>query len=137
VWRPRDCGAAHGTLGRGVRLGPTGAAVAQFAISVYGGYFGGGIGFLMMAAFTMTGMETRRAVASKNVLAGVMNASAVLFFALSPHVHWPAACALGAGAVGGGAIGAWAVRRVSQAHLRLGIVVLGIALTLGLFARPL
>jgi hypothetical protein len=128
---------AHASLGRGMRLGVKGAALAQFAIAVYGGYFGGGIGFLMMAAFTMAGTDTRRAVATKNVLAAVMNASAVLLFALSPQVHWTSALALGAGAIAGGAIGAWAVRRVSQAQLRVGIVVLGAALTVGLFLRPI
>ena len=46
-------------------------------IAVYGGYFGGGIGFLMLAALTAAGLAIRSANATKNVLAGVMNASAV------------------------------------------------------------
>lgn len=128
---------AHSSPGRALHLGRKGAALAQFLIAIYGGYFGGGIGFLMMAAFAMTRTETRAAVATKNVLAAVMNAGAVLLFALSPQVHWQAAIALGTGAVAGGVLGAWAVRRVAQAHLRVGIVVLGIALTIGLFLRPL
>jgi uncharacterized membrane protein YfcA len=52
-------------------------AVFQFLIAVYGGYFGGGIGFLMMAALTMAGLPTRNAGATKNALAGVMNAAAI------------------------------------------------------------
>ena len=61
----------------------------QFAIAIYGGYFGGGIGFLMLAALTTAGLAVRNAGAMKNVLAGVMNASAVAMFVFSHDVHWP------------------------------------------------
>ncbi len=64
-------------------LPPWGAGLVQFFIAVYGGYFGGGIGLLMMATLTMAGLAVRNAGASKNVLAGVMNASAVAIFATS------------------------------------------------------
>ena len=64
-------------------LPPWGAAVVQFFIAIYGGYFGGGIGLLMMASLTMAGLAVRNAGASKNILAGVMNASAVAIFAFS------------------------------------------------------
>ena len=52
------------------------AVAAQFGIAVYGGYFGGGIGFLMLAALTIAGLAVRKAGATKNMLASVMNASA-------------------------------------------------------------
>ncbi len=52
----------------------------QFGITVYGGYFGGGIGLMMMAALTMTGVAVRNAGAAKSILAGVINASAVAIF---------------------------------------------------------
>ena len=65
------------------------AALMQFGISIYGGYFGGGIGFLMLAALTTAGLAVRDAGAMKNVLAGVMNASAVAIFVFSHDVHWP------------------------------------------------
>ncbi|HEX7688507.1 MAG TPA: sulfite exporter TauE/SafE family protein [Burkholderiaceae bacterium] len=122
-------GAAH--------LGPVGAGIAQFLIAIYGGYFGGGIGFLMLAALTMAGLATRAAGATKNALAGAMNASAVLLFVASPQVHWTPAAVLGAGAILGGLAGAWALRRVNERLLRAAIVVLGLALTAGLFLRPI
>lgn len=118
------------------RLGPAGAATAQFAISVYGGYFGGGIGFLMMAALTMAGLPTRNAAATKNVLAGVMNASAVVLFVASPQVHWKEAVLLGSAAVVGGLLGAWALQRINERVLRAAIVCIGLGLTAGLFLRP-
>jgi uncharacterized membrane protein YfcA len=120
-----------------VRLGPAGTAFAQFVIAVYGGYFGGGVGFLMLAALTMAGLPTRNAGATKNVLAGVMNASAVILFFTSPHLHWLEAIVLGSGAIIGGLCGAWALHRVNEKLLRIAVVCIGIALTIGLFARPL
>jgi len=118
-------------------IGPRGAAAAQFLIAIYGGYFGGGIGFLMMAALTMAGLSTRAAGATKNALAGVMNAAAVALFVSSPQVHWLQACLLGGSAIVGGLMGSWALRRVNEKILRLAIVIIGIALTIGLFLKPL
>jgi uncharacterized membrane protein YfcA len=119
------------------RLGPAGVGVAQFFIAVYGGYFGGGIGFLMIAAMTMAGLPTRGATATKNALAGVMNASAVLLFATSPQVQWREALVLGAGAMAGGLMGSWALHRVNEKALRIAIVCIGAGLTLGMFLKPL
>jgi uncharacterized membrane protein YfcA len=111
------------------------AAIMQFLISIYGGYFGGGIGFLMLAALTAAGLPVRNAGATKNVLAGVMNASAVVVFMFSPDVAWLKAAVVAVGAIGGGLIGAWALRRVNERVLRVGVVVIGIILTIGLFEQ--
>ena len=127
--REPDASAGH--------IGPRSAAVAQFLIAIYGGYFGGGIGILMMAALTMAGLPTRAAGATKNVLAGVMNASAVALFLTSPQVHWYQACVLGAGAIVGGLLGTWALQRVNEKALRIAIVCIGVALTIGLFLKPI
>jgi len=116
-------------------LGKLGAGAAQFCIAVYGGYFGGGIGFLMLAALTAAGLAIRNANATKNVLAGVMNASAVAIFVFSPQVHWPQAAIACVGAAIGGVIGGQLVSRVNQKLLRAAAVLIGIALTVGLFIR--
>jgi uncharacterized protein len=122
-------GAAH--------IGPRTAAIAQFFIGIYGGYFGGGIGFLMLAALTLAGLATRNAGATKNALASVMNAAAVVLFVASPQVHWTQAVVLGAGAIVGGLAGTWALKRVNEKALRVAVVCLGVALTVGLFVRPI
>ena len=118
------------------QIGPLPTGIAQFFIATYGGYFGGGIGFLMMAALSMAGVTARHAAATKNVLASVMNAAAVALFVTSPLVHWPQAIALGAGAILGGLAGVWALRRVNERWLRIAIVCIGLALTVGLFVKP-
>ena len=127
--KPQHDGVAH--------LSPKAAALVQFGIAIYGGYFGGGIGFLMMAALTMAGLATRHAIATKNVLAAVMNASAVAVFLLSPQLHWLQAAVLGGGAIAGGLLGSWVIRHVNEKILRAAIVCLGLLLTVGLFLKPL
>ncbi|HEY4076814.1 MAG TPA: sulfite exporter TauE/SafE family protein [Rhizomicrobium sp.] len=119
----------------GHALNHIGAGVVQFLISVYGGYFGGGIGFLMLAALTAAGLAIRNASATKNVLAGVMNASAVAIFVFSPQVHWLQAAIACVGAAIGGVIGGMMVSRVNQKVLRVAAVIIGIALTIGLFFK--
>ena len=107
----------------------------QFFIAVYGGYFGGGIGLLMMATLTMAGLAVRNAGASKNVLAGVMNASAVAIFATSKDIYWTQAVVTAVGASFGGWTGALMLRRVNEKLLRVLVVVIGVLLTIGLFLR--
>jgi uncharacterized membrane protein YfcA len=116
-------------------LGPVGGALAQALIAIYGGYFGGGIGFLMLAALTAAGLAMRAAGATKNVLAGVMNASAVAIFALSPEVHWLEAAIAALGAIAGGIAGGLVLNRVNERALRVFVIVIGALLTLGLFLR--
>ena len=131
---------AWGSFGRRVKvehkpLSPAVAGSMQFLIAIYGGYFGGGIGFLMLAALTIAGLPMRTAGATKNVLAGVMNGAAVLIFAFSRDVHWLDAAILGVAAIVGGLVGAWMLRWVNEKALRVGVVILGLLLTVGLFLR--
>jgi uncharacterized membrane protein YfcA len=116
-------------------LGRKSAALSQLGISIYGGYFGGGIGILMLAALTMAGLAVRKAGATKNALAGVMNASAVAIFAFSKDVAWKQVVIVGIAALLGGQLGAYAFRRVNERLLRICITALGLALTVGLFVR--
>jgi uncharacterized membrane protein YfcA len=110
-------------------------AAIQFCISIYGGYFGGGIGFLMLAALTVAGQQVRVAGATKNVLAMAMNASAVAIFAFSSQVSWPAVLALGAGGVAGSMCGAWLMHWLPERMLRGFVVLAGAALTIWMFVR--
>jgi uncharacterized membrane protein YfcA len=115
-------------------LGRRAAVAAQFCIAVYGGYFGGGIGFLMLAALTIAGLPVRNAGATKNVLAGVMNASAVAIFVFSPEIRWFQAVVTGAGAILGGLFGGFVLRRVDERLLRIFVIAVGVVLTIFLFS---
>ncbi len=128
-------GSFHRQSSSQAHLSPAAAAGAQFAISIYGGYFGGGIGMLMLAALILAGLPVRQAGATKNVLAAVMNASAVAIFVFSRDVHWDAALAVAAGSIVGGQVGAWLMLRVAEAKLRIAVVAIGVVLTVGLFVR--
>lgn len=122
-----------GTDGR--RMGAVATGCLQLLIAVYGGYFGSGIGFLMLAVLTTAGLAIRAAGATKNVLAAVLNLSALLVFVFSPEVQWGPAAVVCVAAILGGLAGVWLLRRVPEQMLRGGIVALGIGLTVGLFLR--
>ncbi|MDB6062384.1 MAG: putative rane transporter protein [Verrucomicrobiaceae bacterium] len=114
---------------------PLVAGFAQFVIAIYGGYFGGGIGILMLASLTIFGQAVRNAGATKNVLAGVMNASAVLIFLFSHDVAWKQTLLVAVAAIAGGQLGAYALNRVNEKILRVCIAVLGFVLTIAMFWR--
>jgi hypothetical protein len=116
-------------------VGPVGILISQVFVSIYGGYFGGGIGLLMMAALTMAGLAVRAAGATKNILAGVINASAVALFVFSPDVHWLQVAVTTVGASIGGWLGALTLQKVNEKTLRVGVVAIGVALTIGLFIK--
>lgn len=115
--------------------GKLATGATQLAISVYGGYFGGGIGILMLATLTLCGLALRNAGATKNVLVAAINSSAVLIFLFAPNVAWTQVAVVGIAALAGGQLGAYVLNRVNEKVLRICIVLLGFVLTIGLFVR--
>jgi uncharacterized protein len=116
-------------------LHPWTTGAIQFAIAIYGGYFGGGIGILMMAAFALAGMAVRNASATKNMLAAVINSTAVVVFLASGEVWWFAATVACIGALIGSVIGARLIERINERLLRVAIVTIGALLSIGLYLR--
>jgi uncharacterized membrane protein YfcA len=116
-------------------LPPYGAMAVQFVIAIYGGYFGGGIGILMLAALTAAGMVVRHAGATKNFLAGAMNAAAVAVFVSRTHVEWKIVAIVAVAAILGGQVGVYMLRRINENFLKLAITAIGILLTIGLFIK--
>jgi uncharacterized membrane protein YfcA len=117
------------------QVSPRTAAILQFLIAIYGGYFGGGIGILMLAALTAAGLAVRHAGATKNVLAGVMNAIAVLIFILKTHVEWLLVLYVAIAAIAGGQLGVYLLRRINETLLRIAITAIGLGLTIALFLK--
>ena len=103
------------------------AAVPVGAAAVYGGYFGAGMGVMLIAALGIVLTDgIARLNAIKQVVSLVVNlAAAVVFIALGP-VHWLAAGVLACGTLVGGAIGGTLAARVPARVLRAGIVAIGV-----------
>lgn len=111
------------------------SALIQSVIAVYSGFFGGGAGIITLAALTLARMPLRNAGGTKNVLVSLSNAAAALVFALSGTVAWSLALVLGSGSILGGYLGARLLTVLPERVLRIGVIVIGLALTVGLFLR--
>jgi uncharacterized protein len=112
------------------------AVVAQLFISVYGGYFGGGIGIMMLAVLSLLGMtDIHRMNALKTALATMVNGVAVIAFVVAGTVQWAPALVMVAGGVGGGYGGAAIARRVAEKHVRAVVLAVAWAMTAYFFAR--
>jgi uncharacterized membrane protein YfcA len=102
----------------------------QLVISVYGGYFGGGMGIMMLAVFTLLGMtHIHRMNALKNVLGTLINGVAVVAFVIAGVVRWAPGIVMIAGGIAGGYFGAAAARRVDPKRVRTGVVVVAWTMT--------
>ncbi len=111
------------------------SAGIQSIIALYSGFFGGGAGIMTLAALTLARMPVRNAAGTKNVLVALANISAAVVFAFSGAVAWWHAFAIGTGAMIGGYAGARALKVLPERVIKVGVVVIGVALTVGLFLR--
>jgi uncharacterized protein len=108
----------------------------QFFVAVYGGYFGAGIGILMLAALGFMGFtHIHRMNGLKNWGALCINAVAAVTFAMSDLVDWPVALAMAVGAILGGYAGSRLAQRVPQYRVRQAIVAIGVGSGLWLLVR--
>jgi uncharacterized membrane protein YfcA len=106
------------------------AALLQFGVAVYGGYFGAGIGILMLALLGFLGLTDIHAMNGlKNFFNLCINSVAAGYFILKGAVSWPEAAVLAVGAVLGGYGGARFSRRIGQEKARAAVVVIGLLVT--------
>jgi uncharacterized membrane protein YfcA len=113
-----------------------GVSLAQFVVALYGGFFGGGIGILMLATLSLMGMRNIHTMnALKVVLAGCVNSVALLTFIFAGIVEWPQALVMMAGAIIGGWGGASLARKVDERYIRVYVIVVGLVMSVVLFAR--
>jgi uncharacterized protein len=120
----------RGTAGGRSSSGP----IVQFLASIYGGFFGAGMGIMMLATLGLTeGGEYHRLNAIKNLLSIVIAAVAIAVFVSGGVIGWLAALIM-VPAVGlGGYFGVWAARRVPQAAVRAFVVAVGLFLAIYYF----
>lgn len=129
-------GGRIGRQARQIRLGRRGVYAVQAVVATYGGYFGGGIGILMLAALTLFGLRDIRAMTGlKIVLAMLMNVAAVLTFGVAGLVQWRYASVLMVAALAGSLVGMRTANRVPAPYVRGFVIVIGIALTIGFLLR--
>jgi hypothetical protein len=107
---------------------------AQLAVAIYGGYFGAGIGILMLVVLGSLGLENIHAMNGlKNFFGMCINGVAAAIFLASGRVDGPAALVMLAGAVLGGFAGANLGRYIGQAKARGAVIVIGVVLALVLW----
>jgi uncharacterized protein len=109
---------------------------AQFCVAIYGGYFGAGMGILMLALLAFSGLPNLNAQnAIKNVLSVTINGVALVPFLLARIVDWRFAIPMSLLALLGGYLGARLFRAVPQSISRAIVIVIGFAMTTVFFAR--
>ena len=110
------------------------ALVFQFLVSVYGGYFGAGIGILMLASLGFLGFsDIHRMNTLKNVLGGLINVVAALWFIFSGLIDWPRMGIMTIGAVAGYYLGATYSQKLPQGGVRHLITTIGLVITAVMF----
>ncbi|MGI8915511.1 MAG: sulfite exporter TauE/SafE family protein [Chloroflexota bacterium] len=109
---------------------------AQLIIALYGGYFGGGIGILMLATLGLMGMDQIHEMnAVKTLLAAAINGVAVVTFVLAGAVDWGPALVMIAGSLIGGYGGAAYARRLDPGLVRIFVIAVGVLMTVYFFLR--
>jgi uncharacterized membrane protein YfcA len=108
----------------------------QFVISVYGGYFGGGMGIMMLATLTFAGMShIHQMNAVKSVLAVLINGVALAEFIALGAIAWAPGAIMVAGGIAGGYVGAASARRVDPRLVRSLVMIVAWGMTVYFFVR--
>ena len=109
--------------------GVAGLVLCQFVVAVYGGYFGAGIGILMLTSLALMGVgDMHRMNALKTVLNACINGVSVVIFVNDGKVHWTFAVPMAVAAILGGYIGAWGALRVKPRYVRWAVIGIGFGL---------
>ena len=121
-------GAAHGSRGLATALWPL-AATIVFVVALYGGYFGAGIGILMINALSLLRMgDVHRVVPLKNLLTGCLRGVAVLVLVVEGAIAWGYGLPMALGGLIGGYLGGALTGRVNRTALRSVVVAIGFGL---------
>jgi len=105
------------------------AAVVVFVVAIYGGYFGAGIGILMISALSLLRMgDVHRVVPFKNLLAGCLRGVAVVVLVIYGEIHWGYGVPMAVGGLIGGYLGGSLTGRINPAVLRAVVMVIGFGL---------
>jgi uncharacterized protein len=113
-----------------------GAMLFQLGVGLYGGYFGAGIGILMLAALSILGLKDIHEMnALKVILGGTINGIAAIYFIWKGMVYWPYVLVMVVGAIAGGFGGAGVARKLGGKTVRRIVIGIGFAMALSLFMK--
>jgi uncharacterized membrane protein YfcA len=105
-------------------------SIAQLLVAVYGGYFGAGLGFMILGMLAMLGMRDIHAMAAiRTLLAAAVNAAAVVTFIVAHAVLWPQCMVMIAGSLAGGWFGAHYAQKADPRKVRGIVIAVGVAMT--------
>lgn len=114
----------------------TGLLFFQFLVSVYGGYFGAGIGILQLAAFGLMGFTNiHRMNGFKNINGLIINAVAIAIFISHGIILWGIALLMAVGSILGGYFGAGTARKIGAKNVRKIVIAIGFALTIKMLVQ--
>ncbi|HEY2839574.1 MAG TPA: sulfite exporter TauE/SafE family protein [Pirellulales bacterium] len=126
-------GKPHAEPTRGTVVG---IVVFQFLVAVYGGYFGAGIGILMLAALAMMGIPDIHVMNGlKTLFASLINGVSAVWFVCRGEVEWRSAGIMMVSAIVGGYLGARVARKLNRDLVRNGVVVIGVLLAAAEFSQ--
>ena len=132
-WLSRGDTSAQHKTSRETRLWWIGAMIFQFVVAVYGGYFGAGMGIMMLAALGLLGLtDIHQMNGLKNFFVVCINVVAASYFVLRGSVDWPYAAVMVTGAIAGGYGGAGLARRVGRRFVRRAVICIGFAMAVSL-----
>jgi uncharacterized protein len=115
-----------------------GITFIQLIVAVYGGYFGGGIGIMILASLGVMGMDNIHEMNGlKTVLQSIINGVAVITFVIARAVIWLPAIVMVVGAIVGGFGGAYVARRLDARFIRGFVILVGISMTIFFFLRSI
>jgi uncharacterized membrane protein YfcA len=113
-----------------------GALLFQLVVGIYGGYFGAGIGILMLAALSILGLSDIHEMNSlKVVFGGSINGIAAAYFIWARMVYWPDVLIMAIAAIVGGYGGAGVARKLGRTTVRRIVIAIGLGMAVSLFIR--
>jgi uncharacterized membrane protein YfcA len=123
-------------LGRRSASWFAGAVFFQLLVALYGGYFGAGIGILMLAALGILGLtDIHQMNGLKNLFALAINGAAAIYFVCAHMVRWQYVVIMAVGAVVGGYTCAGIAHRIGGVVVRRIVIVVGLGMAISLFAK--
>jgi uncharacterized protein len=113
-----------------------GACVLQLLTGIYGGYFGAGMGIMMLATLSVLGFANIHQMNGlKNLLGMTINLTAALYFIFVGLVHWPEALVMAVGAIFGGYFGAGLARKLGAKFVRWSVIIIGVGMAISLLLK--